>query len=92
MIYLDYASNYPAKKEVLDEFYKVESSFIGNYNSNHLEGKRTKEEFIKYDNKIKKILNLNDDYEIIYTSSATESNNLAIKGIIKVIQGLVKRF
>lgn len=91
MIYLDYASNYPAKKEVLDEFYKVESSFIGNYNSNHLEGKRTKEEFIKYDNKIKKILNLNDDYEIIYTSSATESNNLAIKGIIKSYSGFGKK-
>ncbi len=91
MIYLDYASNYPAKKEVLEEFVKVESFFIGNYNSNHKEGIKTKEEFKKYDKKIKEILNLNDNYEIIYTSSATESNNLAIKGICKSYSGFGKK-
>ena len=83
MIYLDYAANYPTKKEVLDELVKVELTYEGNANSIHEEGKKSKEYFSYVNNEIKKILSLGDDKEIIYTSSATESNNLAIKGVVE---------
>ncbi len=91
MIYLDYASNYPAKKEVLDALVNTELNYIGNYNSSHKEGKRSKNKFIELDKSNKEILKLNDDYDIIYTSSATESNNLAIKGTIKSYSGFGKK-
>lgn len=83
MIYLDYAANYPTKKEVLDELVKVESAFIGNANSVHEEGKKSKEYFSFCNEEIKRLLSLGEEKEIIYTSSATESNNLAIKGVIE---------
>lgn len=83
MIYLDYAANYPTKKEVLDELVSVESNFIGNANSVHSLGKLSHDKALYYNDLIYKSLELNkDDYEIIHTSSATETNNLAIKGIV----------
>ena len=38
MIYLDYAANYPCKKEVLETLTVVELNYIGNYNSTHTAG------------------------------------------------------
>lgn len=90
MIYLDYAANYPVKKEVLDYMSKVELAYFGNANSIHSEGKRSYQKFESMDNHIKNMLNLNSLYEIVYTSSATESNNLAIKGIAKTYSGFGK--
>ena len=91
MIYLDYASNYPCKKDVLNEFIEIESKYIGNYNSSHNLGKLTKEKFIEIDKNIKNILNLSDEFEVIYTSNATESNNLAIKGIVDTYSAFGKK-
>lgn len=91
MVYLDYAANYPAKKEVLDVLVYAETNFIGNFNSTHIEGVKTKAKYDEYNNKIKKLLNIGDDYELIYTSSATESNNMAIKGVIESYKGFGKR-
>ncbi len=83
MIYLDYAANYPTKKEVLDELCKVELEYEGNANSIHELGHKSKEYFSYADKEIKNLLKLDESKEIIYTSSATESNNLAIKGIVE---------
>ena len=91
MIYFDYAANYPTKKEVLDALCETELNYFGNYNSSHNEGKRSKEKFIELDSKIKKDLEIPNDFEIIYTSSATESNNLAIKGIASCYSGFGKK-
>lgn len=90
MIYLDYAANYPTKKEVLDYLSFLELNYFGNYNSSHKEGIKTKEKFIEIDNHIKNILGLDDTFELVYTSSATESNNLAIKGIVGSYSGFGK--
>lgn len=91
MIYLDYCANYPCKKEVLEALSNVELNYIGNYNSSHDEGKRSKEKFNEINNSIKNILKLDDEHEIIYVSSATEANNLAIKGICKSYSGFGKK-
>ena len=66
MYYFDYAANYPVKKEVLDELCKVETDFFGNANSLHTLGQKAKLAYDIYDSKIKNILKLDDNYEIIF--------------------------
>lgn len=80
MVYLDYAANSPVDKEVLDLFYKITLENYANPNSNHRLGKTAKELIDKATNNIAKNLGVLAE-EIIYTSGATESNNLAVKGI-----------
>ena len=41
MIYLDYAANTPAQKNVLECFCRIENEYIGNPNSVHPAGIRT---------------------------------------------------
>lgn len=91
MIYLDYAANYPCKKEVLAALTEVELNYIGNYNSTHTAGLKSKEKFNKINTSIKNILNIDDEHEVIYVSSATEANNLAIKGICSSYSGFGKK-
>ena len=80
MIYLDYAANTPVDKEVLDYYYDISLKYYGNPNSVHKIGKEAKEIIDKATKNIAARLNVLPE-EIIYTSGATESNNLAIKGI-----------
>lgn len=91
MIYLDYAANYPCKKEVLAALTEVELNYIGNYNSTHTAGLKSKEKFNEINTSIKNILNIDDEHEVIYVSSATEANNLAIKGICSSYSGFGKK-
>lgn len=91
MIYLDYSANFPVNKEVLDYMCEVELKYYGNYNSSHKLGLLSKQKYQEMDNHIKNILNLDDNHEIIYTSSATESNNLAILGIAESYSGFGKK-
>ena len=81
-IYLDYCANYPVKKEVLDELCASELKFYGNANSSHQAGILAHQYVEQRNEVIRKCLNLPQDMEIIHTSSATESNNMAIKGIV----------
>ena len=79
MIYLDYASATPVDKDVLDCYVNVTNKYYGNPNSNHDMGKMAKKVIDDANIKIADILNIKPD-ELIYTSGATESNNLAIFG------------
>ena len=80
MIYLDYSATTPVNKEVLDTFNKVSLDFIGNPNSLHKLGAKSKKLIDEATSQIANILNIKEN-EIIYTSGSSESNNLAIKGI-----------
>lgn len=91
MIYFDYCANYPAKKEVLDKLSNAEIKYFGNYNSSYKLGQITKDFVNKTSENILKILGFSSDFEVIYTSSATESNNLAIKGIAYSYSGFGKK-
>lgn len=82
MIYLDYAANTPVAPEVLDRFAEIERKFIGNPNSSHQAGRAAQIEMAKVTEGIAQLLNVHPD-EIIYTSGASEANNLAIKGIAR---------
>lgn len=81
MIYLDYTANTPASRHVIDTFVETETHCIGNANSNHQAGQLTNQYIERSTERIRELLHLSDTDEIIYTSGATESNNLAIKGI-----------
>lgn len=80
MIYLDYSATTPVDKRVLDTFNKVCLEYPGNSNSLHSLGVKSKELEEYVTSKIADILKVKP-IEIIYTSSSSESNNTAIKGI-----------
>lgn len=80
MIYLDYSATTKTSDEVLDTFVKSSKEFIGNPNSLHKLGVNSKNIINSATNQIKDLLNIKDK-EVIYTSGASEANNLAIKGI-----------
>ena len=79
MIYFDYAANTPVCEEVLQTFCTVSRDYIANPNSPHPLGLAAKERLNQATEQIAGILHVKED-EIIYTSGASESNNLAIKG------------
>lgn len=80
MIYLDYAADTPADRKVLDEFYDVTLRYPANPNALHTLGRQAGERLDKCTAQIAGLLKLKDS-EVIYTSGATEANNLAIKGV-----------
>lgn len=79
MTYLDYSATTPIDNEVLKTYVKA-SEFIGNPNSLHKLGTDAKHLIDASTKQIAEILNVKPE-EIIYTSGASEANNLAIKGI-----------
>lgn len=82
MIYLDYSANTPADPTVLDAFYQTERRYIGNPNSTHPAGWAAQVEMARVTDGIAELLGAAPE-EIIYTSGASESNNLALKGIVQ---------
>lgn len=81
MIYLDYSATTPVNKEVLDTFNKVCLDYPGNSNSLHSLGVKSKELEDYATKKIAKLLKVKPS-EVIYTSGSSESNNMAIKGVV----------
>lgn len=80
MIYLDYSATTKTNDGVLDTFVKCSKEFIGNPNSLHELGVKSKNMIDSASRQIANLLGIKEN-EIIYTSGASESNNLAIKGI-----------
>ena len=79
MIYLDYSATTPVSFEVLDTFNRTTKDFIGNPNSLHKLGVKSQELITSATKQIADICNIMPR-EVIYTSGATEANNLAIIG------------
>ena len=77
MIYLDYSATTPVNDSVLDTYVKVTKNYIGNPNSLHKLGLESSKLINDATRQIKKILDI-EEKEIIYTSGASEANNLAI--------------
>ncbi len=80
MIYLDYSATTPVNDEVLNTYVEVTKKYIGNPNSLHKLGVESKKLIDASTSQIAKILGVKTS-EVIYTSGASEANNLAIKGI-----------
>ena len=79
MIYLDYAANTPPCERALKTFCDVSREYIANPNSAHPLGIAANERLQKATKQFASLLHVREN-EIIYTSGASESNNLAIKG------------
>ena len=81
-IYLDYAATTPVDKEVERMMKPYFSHKFGNPNSLHTFGQEARKAIDESREKIARLIGT-DFREIIFTGSATEANNLAIRGIVK---------
>ncbi|HAQ55851.1 MAG TPA: aminotransferase V [Acholeplasmatales bacterium] len=79
MIYLDYSATTPPSDTAIDSFVEASRRLFANPNSLHTPGREAERAVTDAANGILRTLNL-DGYEVIFTSGASEANNLAIKG------------
>lgn len=85
-IYLDYAATTPVDAEVLKAMMPYFAEDFGNANSIHQEGVKTKQALDNARKSVADILNVRSE-EIIFTSGGTESNKIAIEGVVDNPQG-----
>lgn len=90
MTYLDYSATTPTNSDVLNTFVEVSNKYIGNPNSLHKLGVEANNLINAATKQIANLLNIKES-EIIYTSGASESNNMVIKGICERYQNRGKR-
>lgn len=79
-IYLDYAATTPVDSKVVEAMIPYFTEKFGNPSSLHEYGREANEALVESRKKIAKGMKALPE-EIIFTSSATESNNLAVKGV-----------
>ncbi len=79
-IYLDYAATTPADPRVIKAILPYLSEKSGNTMSLHQFGQKARQALEKSRKQVADLMGAQPN-EIVFTSSATESNNLAIKGI-----------
>lgn len=80
-IYLDYASTTPVHTEVEKAMRPYWRNSFGNASSIHTEGKVARTALITARESVAQSLGVQSD-EVLFTSSGTESNNLAIQGVL----------
>lgn len=82
MIYLDYSASTPVDTKVLKRFNDTCLSMLGNANSIHALGNQCEDLVLQSEAQMLDLLNLPRSlFEVIFTSGASEANNLAIKGV-----------
>jgi len=81
-IYLDYAATTPLDKKVFKIIRPYFYNKFGNPSSIHQWGQEAQIAIDKSRNQVAKFLNSRNS-EIVFTGSASESNNLAIRGLLK---------
>lgn len=79
-VYVDYASFSPVDEDVLLAMLPYYGASYGNPSSLHLYGRRAKKELDIARNRIAAVLSTKKE-EIIFTSSGTEANNVALLGV-----------
>lgn len=80
IIYFDNASTTKVDPEVLAIYNKVTEETFANASSIHFEGQKASRLLDKSRELILSTLGLSNSHQVIFTSGATEANNLAIKG------------
>lgn len=90
-IYMDYQSTTPIDPRVIDKMVEVMKNDYGNPHSrSHAFGWKAEEIVEDARLQVAKLINANEK-EIFFTSGATESNNIAIKGVAKFYENLGKK-
>lgn len=80
-MYFDYAATTPPNAEVLETFGAVNRDFWANPHALHRPGMRAESLLEQSRKQVLTLLGAASDYRCIFTSGATESNNMALKGI-----------
>lgn len=86
-IYFDYAASTPIDPLVLKSMYMIFEKYYANTMSIHSLGQEAKDLLEKIRESFAKLLKVNSG-EIVFTSSATEANNFAIKGIANAYKNI----
>jgi cysteine desulfurase len=84
-IYFDYSATTPMDKRVFETMRPYFTNKFGNPSSIHSFGQEAMAGVDKAREQVAKFLNC-EPAEIIFTSGATESNNLAIRGVVKLLK------
>jgi cysteine desulfurase len=79
-IYLDYNATTPVDREVMAEMLPFLQAHFGNPTSSYTMGQENRKAIEKARQQVANTINANPD-EIVFTGCATESNNLAIRGL-----------
>ena len=80
IIYLDNAATTVVNDEVLEAYNKAKKLYFANPSSIHIPGQEAGRMLEKAREQILRVLSCENEHECIFTSGATEANNLAIKG------------
>ncbi len=89
-IYLDNHATTPIDPRVLDAMMPFLKGEFGNAASRtHAFGRRAAEAVERARRQVADLIDARDEEEIVFTSGATESNNLAIKGVVAAYGGTV---
>jgi len=79
-VYMDYGSASPVDKRVLEAMMPFFDVDVGNASSLHSAGRKAKRELENARISVAKLIGAPNPKSIIFTSCATESNNLALRG------------
>ncbi len=82
LIYLDFAATTPVAPEVAERMRDVQTNCWFNPSSNHVAGRRSAAVIRHAAEQLASLLNV-DPGSLLWTSGATEANNLAIMGVAK---------
>lgn len=81
-IYMDYQATTPCDKRVVGGMFPYFTEKFGNPHSGHAMGLEANDAVDDSRRKIADLIKAKDSREIVFTSGATESNNLAIRGAV----------
>ncbi|KXK07062.1 MAG: Cysteine sulfinate desulfinase/cysteine desulfurase-like enzyme [Acidobacteria bacterium OLB17] len=82
-IYLDNSATTPLDPSVLEAMMPYLTTDFGNASSIHTFGQKAKMAIDKARHQVVSLLNARSPNEIVFTSGGTESNNLAIRGLVE---------
>ncbi len=82
MVYLDHAATTPVRQEVVEEMLPFFKEAYGNPSSIYRLGREARGAVEEAREKVARVLGARPE-EIFFTSGGTESNNLAIRGVVK---------
>ncbi|WXG40977.1 MAG: cysteine desulfurase family protein [Candidatus Freyarchaeum deiterrae] len=80
-VFIDYVSGKPVDERVLEAMQPYHREIFGNPSSLHIFGDPPVEAMEDARKKVADLIGAKDPKEIVFTSGATESNNLALKGV-----------
>src|SRR5262245_35976474 len=85
-IYLDYNATTPVRPEVLEAMLPYFEAHFGNPSSVHWAGRRAKQGLEEARERVAALIKARPA-EVVFTSGGTESNNLALRGILRATGG-----